>query len=120
MDNQEEKFDPYLMQLILSLQAGAMQQLGKIISPVSGKIERDMELARFTIDMLGMLQTKTMGNLTDEESHLLARVLSELRLNYVDESKKDQSPTEKKTAPKPGKSDDSSPAAEDGSSGEAD
>ncbi|UCG60655.1 MAG: DUF1844 domain-containing protein [Candidatus Zixiibacteriota bacterium] len=112
MTDQAAKIDPHLMQLVLSLHAGAMQQLGKIVSPVSGEIERDLELARYTIDILGMLETKTKGNLSDEESRLLARTLSELRLNYVDESKKgDSSPTEE-TTPQPDSGEDSPPPEE--------
>lgn len=91
MSENPGNFDPHFLQLVLSLQAGAMQQMGKVVSPVTGEIERDLELARHTIDILGMLQSKTDGNLSGEESKLLAHILSELRLNYVDESKKDAS-----------------------------
>jgi hypothetical protein len=76
-------------QLIVSLQAGAMQQLGKVISPVSGQIERDLELAKATIDMITMLEEKTKGNLSEDEEKLLGHVLYELRLNYVEETKKE-------------------------------
>lgn len=75
-------------QLVVSLQAGAMQQLGKVISPISGKVERDLELAKATIDMLTMLEEKTKSNLSKEEEKLLSHVLYELRLNYVEETKK--------------------------------
>lgn len=78
-------------QLVVSLQAGAMQQMGKVISPVSGKVERDLELAKATIDILTMLEIKTKGNLSDDEEKLLGHVLYELRLNYVEEMKKDKS-----------------------------
>lgn len=88
MADERQKFDPLLLQLILSLQAGAMQQMGKTMSPISGKVERDLELARMTIDMIGVLETKMKGNLTDDEAKLIGRVLYELRLNYVDETKK--------------------------------
>lgn len=90
MTDPEAKFDPHLMQLILSLQAGAMQQMGKVMSPITGKVERDLILARTTIDMIGMLETKMKGNLTDDEANLIGRVLYELRLNYVDETKKEE------------------------------
>ena len=86
MDDQPQKIDLHLMQLVFSLQAGAMQQLGKVVSPVTGKIERDLELARHTIDIIDMLNTKMKGNLTEEEEKFLGHVLYELRLNYVDET----------------------------------
>jgi hypothetical protein len=91
MSEDSGKFDPYFLQLVLSLQAGAMQQMGKVVSPVTGQVERDLELARHTIDILGMVQSKTEGNLSEEESKMLANVLSQLRLNYVDETNKDES-----------------------------
>jgi len=74
--------------LVISLQMGAMQQMGKVASPITGKIERDIEMAKASIDMLRMLEVKTKGNLSEEESKLLGHVLYELRMNYVDESKK--------------------------------
>lgn len=94
MSDTPQKIDMYFMQLVLSLQAGAMQQLGKVMSPITGKIERDLVMARHTIDILGMLQAKTEGNLTEEESKFIGHVLYELRLNFVDESKKGDGPAE--------------------------
>lgn len=92
-----EKMDPYFMQLVLSLQAAAMQQMGKVMSPISGKIERDLVMARNSIDMLSMLENKMKGNLSEEEGKLIGHILYELRLNYVDESKKpDESQEENK------------------------
>ncbi len=83
-----DKFDLPFYQLVLSLQAATMQQLGKTISPVSGKVELDLTMAKGTIDLLEMLQRKTKGNLDADEQKLLEHVLYELRLNYVDEMKK--------------------------------
>ena len=88
MSDTFENMDHMFFQMVLSLQAGAMQQMGKIASPLTGKVERDLYSAKVSIDMLGMFQAKMKGNLTEEESKLLEHVLYELRLNYVDESKK--------------------------------
>jgi len=88
MSQEQPKFDSLLLQLVLSLQAGAMQQMGKVVSPITGEVERDLELARATIDIIAMLEAKMKGNLTDDEAKLIGRVLYELRLNYVDETKK--------------------------------
>ena len=94
MTDNTEKLDPYFFQLALSLQTGAMQQMGKMVSPISGKVERNLEIARNTIDMLAMLETKMKGNMTEEEEKLIGRAIYELRLNYVDESKKGDIPPE--------------------------
>ena len=50
-----------------------------------------MSQAQLSIDMLLMLEERTQGNLTTEESRFLAHVLRELKLNFVmelDEDKK--------------------------------
>ena len=77
--------------LIHSFQAAAMQQMGKTVNPFTQEIERDLPQAQLSIDMLRMLEERTQGNLTSEESRFLAHVLRELQLNYVmelDEDKK--------------------------------
>ncbi len=76
--------------LVFSLHAAGMQQLGKIMNPMSGKIERDLEQAQATIEMMEMLKQKTAGNLDEFESKLMARLLAELQMNYVDEAKQEQ------------------------------
>ena len=69
------------LQLVMSLEAATMQQLGKIQSPFTGKVERNLELAKNSIDMLEMIERKTSGNLTNEEDSILKRVLFQLRMN---------------------------------------
>lgn len=76
--------------LVHSFQAAAMQQMGKIMNPFTEKMERDLKSARLSIDMLEMLQERTSGNLTGEESRFLTHVLTELRLNYVAEIDEDR------------------------------
>lgn len=85
-------------QLILSFQAAAWQQLGKAPSIISGKIERNIEMARHSIDMLGMLEEKTRGNLSENEKKYLEHTLFELRMNYLDELKKRPEKTEEPAA----------------------
>src|SRR3989304_4164955 len=84
-----ENIDIHFFQIVFSLQTAAMQQMGKIVSPVTGKIERDLDLARTTIDILGMMEKKMKGNLTPEEARYIGHSLHELRLNFVDETKKE-------------------------------
>jgi uncharacterized protein YjaG (DUF416 family) len=55
-------------------------------SPVTDKIERNLEQAQISIDLLDMLEAKTHGNLTENETKLLKSVIQELKLNFVDES----------------------------------
>ena len=74
--------------LVLSFQAAAWQQMGKVASVITGKIDRNLEMARHSIDMLAMLEEKTKGNLNEDESKYVSHVLYELRMNFLDEVKK--------------------------------
>jgi hypothetical protein len=91
-----EKNTSLLFSLIMTFQAAAMQQMGKLKNPVSDKIERDLQQAQLSIDILDMLEEKTRGNMSDDESKFLKGILQELKLNYVDEMSKEQQTTEKK------------------------
>ena len=75
------------LHMVSMFQAAAMQQLGKIVDPLSGEAKRELDQARFSIDILQMLQEKTKGNLTKTEEEFLGKVLFELHMNYVDELK---------------------------------
>ena len=76
------------LQLVLGLQQSAMISLGKLMNPITRKVETDLETARATIDTLGAIDARTRGNLEPDEARVLQQVLSALRLNYVDELKK--------------------------------
>ena len=76
------------LQLVLGLQQAAMAGLGKLMNPVTGKIERDLASAKNTIDTLAAIEYRTRGNLEPDEARVLQQVLTELRMNYVDELKK--------------------------------
>lgn len=69
--------------LLLSLASSVVLHLGEMPRPDTGKVERNLELAKQTIDLLGMLQEKTRGNLTKDEADLFESLLYELRLKYV-------------------------------------
>ncbi len=92
----KEKQSMLLMQLVMLFQSAALQQMGKLKNPISDKIERDLQQAQISIDMISMLYDKTKGNLTDEEEKMISSVLRDLRLNYVDEANKkpDQPPSD--------------------------
>ncbi|MCS7150901.1 MAG: DUF1844 domain-containing protein, partial [Endomicrobia bacterium] len=77
--------------LITSLASTCWMQLGKVPNPMTNKIEKELENAKFTIDLLRMLKDKTQGNLTADEERLLLSVIADLELNYADEVKKEGS-----------------------------
>jgi hypothetical protein len=67
----------------LSLGSSAFVHLGDAPNPETGQPATDLEFAKQTIDILGMLQEKTRGNLSDEEARFLDNLLLDLRLRYV-------------------------------------
>ncbi len=71
---------------LLSLGTSALVQMGDAPIPGIGEVELDLEGARQTIDILGMLETKTAGNRTDAETNLLRNLLRDLRLRFVQAS----------------------------------
>lgn len=76
------------LQLVLGLQQAAMVALGKLMNPMTGKLERNLEAARNTIDTLSAIEARTHGNLESDEQRVLTQVLTDLRMNYLDEVKK--------------------------------
>lgn len=73
---------------VLSLSTSALMHLGAIPSP-DGPVgpEVALALAKQTIDILGMLEAKTSGNLSGDEERLLDEVLADLRLRFVTANK---------------------------------
>lgn len=93
--------------LVSSLTSQAWIQLGKMKNPASDKIEKNLEAASMSIDMLTMIQDKTKNNLDEYESKLLEQSLNDLRMNFVFEKnqeseneEKPESDKKKKTAKK--------------------
>ncbi len=72
----------------MSLASSVQISLGLVAHPMTGQIEKDLTHAQQTIDILGLLEAKTEGNLTPEESGLLRQVLFQLRMAYVELSKR--------------------------------
>jgi hypothetical protein len=68
---------------IFSMNSSALMQLGIIEDPASGKMTKNLPLAKQTIDILGMIEEKTRGNLTEDEKNMLKNILYDLRMIYV-------------------------------------
>ena len=72
---------------VMSLATSALVHLGEVEHPEIKAGSGNLSLAKQTIDILGMLQDKTRGNLTNEETQLLTNLLYDLRMKYVAASK---------------------------------
>ena len=70
---------------IFSLNSSALLNLGIIEDPVTGQKNKNLPLAKQTIDIIGMLEEKTKGNLTGDEAAMIKNILYELRMLYVKE-----------------------------------
>lgn len=73
---------------VLSLGSSALLHLGEIENPNDGVSQKDLPLAKHTIDILAMLEEKTKGNLTTAEEKLIESLLYDLRLRYVEATKR--------------------------------
>jgi len=72
---------------VLSLSHSALMHLGEAPNPETGSVEKNLPLARQTIDLIAMLDEKTKGNLTGDEERLVGQILFDLRMRYVELSK---------------------------------
>ncbi|MBW2057041.1 MAG: DUF1844 domain-containing protein [Deltaproteobacteria bacterium] len=68
---------------IFSLSTSALIHLGEIPDPVTSKPNKNLPMAKQTIDILGILQEKTKGNLTSDEETLIRNILYDLRMRFV-------------------------------------
>ena len=87
-EEQMKKEDQLFIHLVNTFVQSAWISLGKVKSPVSDTLERNLEQATYYIDLLDMLQTKMKGNLSEWEEQYIIHSLSELKLNFIDEQKK--------------------------------
>jgi hypothetical protein len=70
---------------VISLNSSALVQLGILDDPTTGEKSKNLTLAKQTIDVLGMMEEKTQGNLNADEAHMLKSILYDLRILYVKE-----------------------------------
>jgi len=109
-NEQTDKYSELFLGLVVSFQVSTLQYLGKLVSPHTGKTERNLEGAASTIDMLDMLAQKTRGNLKPEEERFLNETISHLKLNYVEEANKPAAQPEASKADQPSANPQQSPS----------
>jgi len=84
-DKQQETPLPEIsfINLIFSLSTSVLIQLGEIQDSITQQLAKNLPLAKQTIDLIGMLEEKTRGNLTSDEGKILENILYDLRMRYV-------------------------------------
>jgi len=85
---EKEKSSELFVALVYSLQMQSMMNLGKLKNPMTDVVEKNLEAAQVSIDMLEMLSEKTKNNVSEEEGKMLEQVVADLKLNYVEELNK--------------------------------
>ena len=106
-----------MISLTLGLVQAAFQQLGKVRNEITGKVETQLDAARVTIDTLAALEERTRGSRSEEETQVMERALSELRMNYVDEVKK-AAASSTPSSPSPGEAPNDTSSPEDAKASE--
>ena len=71
----EQRNEILFVQLVMMFQDAAYQHMGKVMNPATQQVERDLGQAKHAIDILGMLEAKTRGNLNENEKRLLEHAL---------------------------------------------
>lgn len=80
----QQEIPPATFQTLLSTMISqALMYMGGIADPQTGKAMIHLDAAKHSIDLLGILEEKTKGNLSDEESKLLSQALNELRMSFL-------------------------------------
>ena len=75
--------NPHFAGLVESLATQALMFMGAVRDPMTGAVHQDMAQAQQMIEMLGMLDEKTKGNLTAQEADMMKQVLDEVRMHFV-------------------------------------
>jgi len=88
-----------LESLFYMLATSAMVNLGLVPNPADQKTEKNPAAAQHSIDLLGILQQKTKGNLSQDEARLLEGILYDLRMKYVKSVSPSAQKQEKGTTP---------------------
>jgi hypothetical protein len=75
---------------VLSLSHSALMHMGEAPHPETEAVHKDLPMAKQTIDLIGMLEEKTKGNLTGDEERLISQILFDLRMRFVELEKQEK------------------------------
>ena len=82
-DLRQQGMEANFSTLILSIGSSAAMALGLAPNPMTNKMEKDLNLARFNIDLLRMLRDKTRGNLNPDEQKFIESIVTDLQMKFV-------------------------------------
>jgi hypothetical protein len=90
MESNPSRQAALFLQLVMGLQQSGMISLGKLVNPMTRGLDKNLEAAR---DIIAALEARTQGRLEPDEQRVLTQVLTDLRMNYLDEVKKSATAT---------------------------
>jgi hypothetical protein len=82
--SQQDATEMTFASFLVGLSAQVLVHLGEVPDPVSGEVHHDLPSAQQLIDLIGILQVKTRGNLDTSEASMLEAILFDLRMKYVE------------------------------------
>lgn len=78
----KDSMAPSFSTLVLSIGSSAAMALGLAPNPQTNKVEKDVDMARFHIDLLVLMREKTKNNLDEDEQKFLDSVISDLQIKF--------------------------------------
>lgn len=78
-----ENFEASFSALLTSIASSAVISMGLAPHPQTHETHKDLHMARFNIDLLGVLKEKTKGNLSADEARFLEALLADLQMKFV-------------------------------------
>lgn len=81
--SQSPQLEAQFSTLVLSIGSSALMALGLAPNPQTEKVEKNLEMAQFHIDLLSILKDKTKNNLTLEESQFLDHLVHDLQVKFI-------------------------------------
>ena len=84
---EKQKLEATFSTLTISIASSAVVALGLEKNPQTGQIEKNLDMARYSIDLLVLLRDKTRGNLSENEKNYLEAIIQDLQLKFVGASK---------------------------------
>lgn len=90
MKENPRQLEASFVTLAMSIASSAVMSMGLAPDPNDNKVKKNLQMARFNIDLLDMLEQKTKGNLVKEEEDFMKQVLSDLKMKFVEVSQNDK------------------------------
>jgi len=78
--------EPDFLTFLSGMATQVLINLGLVDNPITKQKEKNLTAAKYTIDLIQILEEKTKGNLTDEEKKYFDTILYDLRMHYIKES----------------------------------